>query len=440
MPWKKYVYLVCGALLLCLLAGSVFAAAGAGDDAYARGLAAMRAGNFAEAIRHLDAAQKAGIRHTRLHYNRGVCLYRLGRYEEAELSFEAVAMDASMAPVAYFNLGLISERRGDAARARQWFEYALREAGDENLRTLARSKLAGLGAPASAPSHASRWSGEWSAALGYDSNVVSASDEGGGASGAGDSYLDLYGSADFVLRGTKRDGFTLGMTAELTDYQDYDEDYRALGANLFYRHQGAVWGGRAGALVEQSHFGDFDYQRKTALRLKAERELSAQRRLSLGYDHIRLDDLDPYFSYLSGTSQRFRIDTAWALPDYTLRAGYALELNDREDLTEGMAFTSYSPTRHSLGAGLGFDLPANWTARLDADYRYSRYNDAGRDTGGNDLGRREDHRWRATARLGHPLGRGLDVVLWWRYLDNESNVAQRSYHRMLMTLGLEGRF
>ncbi|MEW5757209.1 MAG: tetratricopeptide repeat protein [Pseudomonadota bacterium] len=440
MPWKNCAYLVGGVLVLCLLAGQVYAA-GSGENAYARGLAAMRAGDYAEAIQYLDAAQQAGVRHTRLHYNRGVSLYRLGRYDEAELAFEAVAMDPPMAPMAYFNLGLISERRGDAVRARQWFERALRETDDESLRTVARRKLSGLGENGDAGVRAaSRWSGEWSAALGYDSNVLFINEDLAAASGTGDRYLDLYGAADYTLRGGRRDGWTLGMTAELTDYQDYSEDYRALGANLFYRRQAGMWSGRAGALVEQSQFGSDDYQRKTGLRLRLEHEAAAERRLTLGYDFARLDDLEPYYRHLSGTSQRFRIDSAWRRGDRTWRAGYALELNDRNDLTDGVAFTSYSATRHNLAAGVRFDFAARWAARLDAEYRFSRYNDADRDAGGADLGQREDHRWRTSARFIHMLNRGLDVVLWWRYIDNASNVAQRDYQRTVTSLGLEGRF
>lgn len=401
----------------------------------------MRAGNFAEALRHLDAAQGAGVRHTRLYYNRGVCLYRLERFDEAELAFEAVAMDQPMAPMAYFNLGLISERRGDATRARQWFERVLRETDDENLRTLARRRLSESGETESTASRASRWSGEWSVALGYDSNVTVVSDELATGGGAGDTFLDLYGAANLALRGSRRNGLTVGVTAEHTGYREYsDDDFSALGANLYYRRQWETWSTRAGALVEQSYLSGDGYQWKTALRIRLERELSAQRRLSLGYDVAWLDDLDTYYRHLSGTSQKFRIDSTWARAGYALHAGYALELNDRDDLREGAAFTSYSATRHGVGAGVRVDLAARWTARLDADYRYSRYNEADRDTGGNDLGRREDRRWRTSARLSHPLGRGLDLVLEWRFTNNESNVAERTYHRMQTMLGLEGRF
>ncbi len=80
----------------------------AGAALYLVGLSRFRAGRPAGALEALDAAGRAADHPDRgpWQYNRGACLYQLGRFEEAEASFiEAAALTPSLASVALVNAG-----------------------------------------------------------------------------------------------------------------------------------------------------------------------------------------------------------------------------------------------------------------------------------------------------------------------------------------------
>lgn len=97
-----------------------------GSALYLVGLARFREGRPAEALEALDAAGRAEDppERTAWSFNRGACLYELGRFDEAEQAFSDAAADASLARVAWANAGFSALDGGSPERAEQWAERA----------------------------------------------------------------------------------------------------------------------------------------------------------------------------------------------------------------------------------------------------------------------------------------------------------------------------
>lgn len=119
-------------LLLASLAAAPAEAAGpfernhplveAGTDAY-------EAGNFEEALTQYDAALQQQPSDARLHYNRGLTLYKLGRYEEAKAALQqALELDRAgeLKGKAHYNLGNVAVAAGDRKEAVKQYRQALR--------------------------------------------------------------------------------------------------------------------------------------------------------------------------------------------------------------------------------------------------------------------------------------------------------------------------
>jgi len=97
------------------------AAAAEGDGAsalYLAGLASFRDGRPAEALEALDRAEAGADSAAAWHFNRGACLYALGRHAEAEAAFLEAAAAPDLAPLALVNAGFAALDGGAAGRAR----------------------------------------------------------------------------------------------------------------------------------------------------------------------------------------------------------------------------------------------------------------------------------------------------------------------------------
>jgi tetratricopeptide (TPR) repeat protein len=86
------------------------------------GLSRFRAGKSAEALEALDAAarEQDAPEPAQWNYNRGACLYALGRFDEAERAFAEAAADPDLARLAWANAGFAALDAGATERAEQW--------------------------------------------------------------------------------------------------------------------------------------------------------------------------------------------------------------------------------------------------------------------------------------------------------------------------------
>jgi tetratricopeptide (TPR) repeat protein len=136
--------------------------AAAGDEPapalYLAGLARFRTGRPAEALEALDQAEAGADSAAAWRFNRGACLYELGRFAEAEAAFLEAAVDPILAPLALVNAGFAAldggapERaRALAARARAAADDPSRPLVDELEQALAPAPTAPLPPPPAPP-------------------------------------------------------------------------------------------------------------------------------------------------------------------------------------------------------------------------------------------------------------------------------------------------
>lgn len=131
------------------------AAEGGGAPAlYLAGLARFRAGRPAEALEALDQAEAGADSAGAWHYNRGACLYELGRHAEAEAAFLQAAAEPTLAPLALVNAGFAALDGGATDRARRAAARAREVAAGPSLELVEELEAAlapGAGAAGSPP-------------------------------------------------------------------------------------------------------------------------------------------------------------------------------------------------------------------------------------------------------------------------------------------------
>ncbi len=403
---------------------------------YEQGNAAFRSGNYPAALSSYLAARRAGLEKNTLTYNIGVTYYKLARYEEARETFRDLLDDAEMAPLAYYNLGLVSLKLGDAQSARRWFHLTIRESDSAKLRTAAEAMVARLDErkPAARPS---RWSGFVTLGGGYDSNVTLRSDsETIVTSEQTDYFGEFFAYGQARISGNRNRGISLEGSLYLLNYEQlnaYNTSSLRLGGSLARRLN--HW--RVSGSLHYVHtlLDQDGYTRSAALGLRARRRLDRDLHLRLRYEIAYIEDLDTRIAYLQGWRHKSNASAVWRLDDKKrLILSYQLELNDREDL-DGTRFVSYSPTRHTLRVRGRYKFSPRYTAALDLRYRYSRYNDPTElASGGTET--REENRTRATLSFSHNLRHGMVVSAEYRYTANASNFRRYDYHREEIMLNL----
>ena len=124
-------HLLVGAALLAAIATASASAsfAESGDQAsvyYADAAIAFRKGDYQSAIELYQAADRAGFNDLALQYNLGVSYYKLNRFADAEAAFATASTADKLAPLSYYNLGLVALKVDDKRDAHGWFQQVIR--------------------------------------------------------------------------------------------------------------------------------------------------------------------------------------------------------------------------------------------------------------------------------------------------------------------------
>jgi hypothetical protein len=191
----------------------------------------------------------------------------------------------------------------------------------------------------------------------------------------------------------------------------YDWDARgwALSAEPYYSY---------GALAGQS------FEHRVGASIAATRHL-VQASLQLGFDHETVADLDPQFDYVAGTRDRLSLDIQRRYDRGRLSAGYARELNDRED-------ARVSPARNELYAGYEYFFWPKWSLETQGFWRTSRY------TGLNQP--RDEVLTELSLTARRNLASGWLLEGQYRIGQNDSEDSVLSYERNWFAIGLSKAF
>jgi len=377
------------------------------------GKQAVAAQDFASALDAFEAAAAAGMSGPAVHFNIGVCAYRLGRWSRATSAFREVAHTQQMAALAHYNLGLVSLGAGKRDEAARWFAQAERETADEGLRSLATRQLAQLPRP---PER--NWVAFGSLAAGYDDNVALVS--GGdvlGVSGTDDTFGELQVAATGPLVGPWR--FDGGIV--LLDYQDLDSfDQLTANAGARYRLPLGDWTGEAGLQLEYATLDSEGFQSKRMLLLQATRPLTGEWRLRVRYRFSDIDGLDG-FQGLDGSRHELGIRGLWHRDTWDVRLEYRFDTSDYED--ESLSFS-----RHQLTADVTRDLDENWRVQSGLSLDRSRYDDPANGS---------EERFELALSVSRNLNDTWRVVVRYAYADNSADLPEFNYQRNLVSAGVE---
>ncbi len=399
--------------------------AGLGDNGP---VAAFAAGDYQAALTLYEEALGRGQNTGALHYNMGVCLYRLGRYPEAEIAFLKTAAFPAMAQLAYYNLGLVALRLDDLDKAARWFEDARDATGDEKISSLAALALAGIEEESGGAAEPV-WLRFGSISMGYDDNVELATDaDGQTASEQGDGFAELLGYVTGPLTGSPEKGVQLQANAYYLKYGDLSEyDVGSFGFGLAYTDQLRDWSLETGADYTYTMLDTENLEQVPTLSFQLRRPLNRTATLRFRYGLSYLDQLDDTYAYLEGWRQRLLAESVWQWAMLRATLGYTFEWNDRDD-------PDYSPTRHSLAAGLTVHPLQTIDIHFGFDYRASLYDTTLIDQ------RDHENRLKTRLRLTYGTGEAWSISTEYEHTENDSNDPVYDYSRNVVLLNASMSF
>ncbi len=427
-PAKRSVRTPAGLLLLSLylLSGSAGAAE---SDSFHQGVRLFGSGEYAAAARKFELALSSEGDHPVIHYNLGSSYYKLGRYRMARTHFRKIGSDHKLAAAACYNLGLIAFRLHGSQAAIRRFQHCLESGDDQALRRLTERQLRLLREKEEkkTTSWRNRISGYLSTGIGYDNNVARVPDEILRVSNHGSSILDLFLSSSYRINGDHKHGNAIKFGGALTHYDQLGEySSRFLKAGIYHYRPLKDWYSRYGAHYYRTDLGGEGFQQRVRLQVRLGRRYAAGQQLRLQYEYSRIDHLDTTYSYLSGAQQRLKLENRTHLASGSLRIGYTLELNNREDYLQPDTFSSYSPLRQTIYLWYKPRLGNGWSGRFGVEYRDSDYRDENIVAGSN-VGVRRDQRIRATIGAIWEYSPDIELEITLRHIGNSSNLANKEY-------------
>jgi hypothetical protein len=395
------------------------------SQAFAAGSRAFAEGDYLRALAYFEDARDAGVQGPAIHYNMGVCHYRLENYEQAEDSFRLVANRyPEMRALAEYNLGLVllkQHRDGDARRS---LERA-RAGGDEKVAQLAAAMLRRLESSAQPVEQSPRWVSLVDVKLGHDDNVALIDDS---SLPAGQSVASPFTEALAVISGPLSTGSGLRFdgSAYVVRYNDAGEfDQTALRLGGAYHWATRVWRMEAESHVNRTTLDGDGFEERLGVGFNLKRKLGSATTLGIQVVHDEVDGVESQFDYLEGSREQVGVSIDRYGEAGRLTLAYQLELNDRVS-------ASVAPTRNRVSLRYRYTMSPHWGADFGLSLRASAYDDL-------QVPRDEDLTELSLGFLRN-FARGLQLSGTYRWSDNSSNVDLFDYQRNRISLGVTKSF
>lgn len=382
---------------------------------FAAATAAFEAGDYRQALSLFETARANGNDSPALHYNIGVCQYRVGDYAQAAETFARVRdRFPQFAAVADYNRGLALSALDERDAARNAFERA--SAGDAALAGLADSALARLGTE-EAPR--TRWVGYFDIAAGHDDNVALVDELSLPATvSASSSFTELVGYAGGRVGQRGRLSFS-GYSVRYADASQFDQT--ALRIDTAFGWSPGEWRFESGPHFAETLLDGDGFERALGVSLRATRPITDRVALDLRLTYDDIDAPSSRFAFIAGTRQRARFGIESRGDRHRVRFGYEIEANDRVS-------ANVSPSRDRLALNLQRTV-GRWLLEGTLGYRQSDYDDLATP--------RHERLTELGAAARRSLTKGWLLGTEYRLADNDSSDAQFSYrsHRVSLSIG-----
>jgi tetratricopeptide (TPR) repeat protein len=410
-----------GVLIFALLPP---AGAASSDDSWQQAVRAFGDNDYESALVNFESARDAGQGGPAVHYNIGVSQYKLGRYRDAGITFELIAIQyPRMQALAEYNLGLVALKldRNDDARQHFRRSYDL-STNDENLHSLSATMLATMEPTAEVDSG---WFGAVGMSAGYDDNVILRDDLGLPLGTTAESPMaDIYGSFGIPFADSGRFRFHGDLyAARYFEIDDFDQN--AIRVGVLYNHRFGQWRAQGGVHAGYGTLGGDGFDQTSSLSIRLDRRISQSSSVGIRYRYDDISAADSIYSGIEGSRQRIDALYRWYSGDRSLLVNFQFESNDRTD-------PGVSPTRSRLGIDYRFKPLSGWGYEAGADFRGSDYDDL-------DPQRTEDL---IALRVGvsRTLGQSWRMLAEYYHSDNDSNDSTFSFDRNRVTLTLMRTF
>ena len=409
--------LALGSLTLSSIAWA--ADSGPATEAFAAGTTAFAQQDYLLALSHFQDARAHGLDGPAIHYNLGVCQYKLGNYREADAAFHVVADNyPAMRALAHYNLGLVALKRGQQARAQTFFEQARANSVDEKIARLAAAELQKLEPARETQS----WFSLVDARIGHDDNVSLQDDIGLPTGGSDSAFTEVFA----MLSGPAGPGLRFDGSVYAVRYPDAETfDQNALRLGGVYQWTWGTWRAEAGPYLNYSTLNGDGYEQRLGGSLALKRDLDDRTTVSVRYLHDEIDELEDQFAFVGGSRDQLRVSLDRSLNKGRLALGYVLDLNDREG-------ASVSPTRHRVFGRYRFSVTPYWLIDAELSFRTSRYDDL--------MVTRDEDLTELSLGFLRTLAKSWQLTGEYHLGQNDSNVDTFSYDRNRFLIGLTKLF
>jgi len=382
----------------------------AGVADFNSGVQSFKQKKYQSALKYFIQASKAGMKKSSLNYNIGVSYYKLKKYKKSEVYFKLLANDKSFRQIAYYNLGLIAEKRNQKNTAIKRYTEATKYSENKKITLLANKQLDRL---LNRSNYRSQTEASISFALGSDDNITNATINS--PSNKSDSYQEIYANFTTPLnRNTNFKGSLLWLNYNTVS----TENFMFYTAALDYTVNTKSWKIIPEISLLQSTLNSSAYQNIFNFKTTGKHNLDNNTALWLSYRYSNIQSQNTAYNYLQGSRHQLRVDYKKRINKARLRFRYQLESNQRQN----SATANYSPTRHTFRIRYQHKLANNWKLYEEAGYRISQYGAAAGLT-------RNDQRLRLRLAASKKLSKEWQGGIRYSYTKNSSNLASVAYNR-----------
>lgn len=396
-------------------------------------------------------------------FNIGVCLYKLGQWDEAASVFLTLYENDNSDELSLFNLALTEEKRNKLNTAKEYYDIIFISSESDALALIASERSAKIESVlgshsnseriyiekknANPANNGKRWFVYASLNYGSDDNVVSFVDDS--VQTGSDYFHELvisptwYSSSDlnnsWIINGSY-------FQSNYTEQNDYDVDVAALSIrkNISINRQNRV---HAALQVDKSAVGGVEYLQSTSLNLGGRYLNQRGLRIRYGLRFKNSTESKDRFSAFAGDSLRGQISLHQSINKHRFGLSFSQERDDKNDRVGDTSLEEdtliFSANRSTLVADWLYGANT-WSLKAYYNIRESRFSDENisflNDTLLPERVTRSDSRTLYGLSYSKTLNEFFSFDAELQNIDNGSNIESYDYNQQTISAGISVQF